>query len=310
MLATPGSVPTGPGWAMEFKWDGMRAQVTVAGDQWRLWTRSGGDATSGFPELATLPALLGGRRVVLDGELVVVDRAGAPNFPLLQRRIGVRAPGPHLLREVPAVLYPFDVLHLDGLATTALPYEQRRDLLESLALDAEVVVTPPVFPDAGGEVFDVAVERGLEGVVAKRLGSRYVPGRRSRAWVKTPVSRTASVVVCGWLPGAGRRRGLIGAIVIGAYGRDGRLRHVGQVGTGWTMAALRELEQTLMPLRRSSPTLPNLPRRHIVWLEPIATARVAYRAWTPDGQLRHTSWRGLTADVPADFVRLPPDLDR
>jgi bifunctional non-homologous end joining protein LigD len=310
MLATPGPVPAGPGWAVEFKWDGMRAQVAAAGNRWRVWTRTGRDATASFPELAALPALVAGRPAALDGELVALDPAGAPSFARLQRRIAVRRPGPHLLREVPVMLYAFDVLHLDGQATTALPYEQRRQLLEALTLDADTVATPPAFVDAGAEVFAVAADRGLEGVVAKRLGSRYEPGRRSRAWVKTPVPRTTTAVMCGWLPGTGRRRGTIGAVVLGAHDRAGRLRHVGQVGTGFTTAALNDLRLRFAPLQRASPPIPALRYPHAVWLDPVLVCRVAFRAWTPDGHLRHPSWRGVVDEARAEQVQLPTDLDQ
>lgn len=288
----------------------MRAQVAAASDRWRVWTRTGRDASASFPELAALPALVAGRPVGLDGELVALDTAAAPCFARLQRRMSVRRPGPHLLRDVPVILYAFDVLHLDGQATRALPYEQRRELLEALNLNADIVATPPAFVDAGAEVFAVATERGLEGVVAKRLGSRYEPGRRSRAWVKTPVPHTSTAVVCGWQPGAGRRHGMIGAVILGAHDRAGRLRHIGQVGTGFTVAALQDLRQRFAPLQRPSSPIPALRHADAVWLQPDLVCRVAFRAWTPDGQLRHPSWRGLVDDVPAEQVQLPTELDQ
>lgn len=309
MLATPGAVPAGPGWTAEFKWDGMRGLVSAAGDRWRLLTRTGRDASAAFPELAVLPQLLGGRDVTLDAEVVTLDAGGRPSFSLLQRRMTVRNPTVGLLRRVPASLYVFDVLHLDGRATTAEPYRRRRELLEDLALHGAAVSTPPCFPDAGAEVLAVATERGLEGVVCKRDDSHYLPGRRSPAWVKTVIPHTADVVVCGWLPGRGRLSGSLGALLLGAYDRAGRLHYVGRVGTGMTGEERRRLLAELADVRRGGAPLhaEAVNTSAATWVEPVLVARVAYRTWTPQTMLRHPSWRGLQPDHEPDQALLPDE---
>ena len=311
MLATPGTVPQGPGWSAEFKWDGMRAIVSSADGRWRLLTRTGRDATDVFPEFAVLPHLLAGLGVTLDAEIVALDVSGRPDFALLQQRIGVRDPDAGLRRRVPVALYVFDVLHLDGSETVSEPYLRRRELLAGLALHTPVIDTPPHFPGAGAEVLAVATERGLEGVVCKRDDSRYTPGRRSPAWIKTVIPHTADVVVCGWLPGQGRLQGSLGALLLGAYDRRGRLHYVGRVGTGFTSAERHRLQTELAGVR--STTAPvhaeALNTAAVTWVEPVLVARVAYRTWTPQAQLRHPSWRGLQPDHEPEAVLLPDDID-
>src|SRR5688572_4553308 len=161
MLATPGPVPVGAGWAAELKHDGMRAGVTAVDGRWRLRSRTGQDITGAFPELAVLPDLLSGRRVALDGELVVLNTAGASDFALLQQRIGVRDPSPRLLRAAPATLYVFDLLVIDQQEVMAAPYTERRAMLEDLRLQDAGVDTTPAFVDGAAELYAAAQEYNL-----------------------------------------------------------------------------------------------------------------------------------------------------
>ncbi|MGC9667726.1 non-homologous end-joining DNA ligase [Planosporangium sp. 12N6] len=300
MLAVPGPVPTGPDWAFEFKWDGVRAIVEVRGAAVRTFSRGGRDVTAGYPELATLPDLLGGRHAVLDGEIVAIGGTGVPSFAVLQQRMHVPAPATRLLAGVPVQLYVFDVLALDGRGTADLPYRRRRELLDGLGLRGPVVHAPPHFTGHGGDVLTAARETGLEGVVAKRLDSPYRPGIRSPHWVKTPLTVTTEVVVVGWKPGAGRRTGTVGSLLMGGHDADGRLTYLGHVGTGLTEAALDLLRDRLAPLARATPPLDPPPPREYArgarWVQPVLVGEVAYRAVTPDGRLRHPSWRGLRTD--------------
>lgn len=284
----------------------MRAVVYVAGNRWRLLTRTGRDATEAVPELAVVPDLVHGRQVVLDGEMVALDPAGIPRFARLQQRMPARRPTVALLAAVPVQLYLFDLLHLDGDDTLDLPYT-RRQLLEDLDLDSAPVRTPPAFPAAGIDLLAAVEATGLEGVVSKRMDSRYEPGRRSRAWIKTLVPHTTRAVIAGWIPGHGRRAGRIGALILAACHDDGRLRYLGRAGTGLTDAALRELGTLLQPLTRDQPTAHDVPAdvaRHTTWVEPVLVAQVAYRTVEADG-LRHPSWRGLLPGIDPRTVRPP-----
>ncbi|MBB3097832.1 bifunctional non-homologous end joining protein LigD [Actinoplanes campanulatus] len=308
MLATPGSVPTGEGWAVEVKHDGIRAAVTAADGRWRLRSRAGRDISSAFPELGVLPDLLGGRRVALDGELVALDASGVSDFSRLQHRIGVNEPSTQILRAVPVTLYVFDLLVIDQQDIMAAPYAERRAMLEELQVHGTAVDTPPSFTDAAAEVYAAAQEHGLEGIVCKRLTSPYNPGQRSRNWVKTVIPHEADVVVCGWLPGRGRLRGAIGALVVGAYDRAGELHLVGRVGSGLSGASRQRLQQQLAPLRRSDPPAghaESVAMADATWVDPQVVARIAYRSWTGRNQLRHPVYRGVLTDRDASVAQMP-----
>jgi bifunctional non-homologous end joining protein LigD len=311
MLATAGPVPSGPGWTAEFKWDGMRIVAASGAGGWRASTRTGRDASASFPDLNVLPELLNGRAAVLDGELVALDPRGMPNFGLLQQRHGARQPSTALVRQVPLKLYVFDLLHLDGESTVAVPYAQRRALLSGLRLDGPVVVTPPAFPDATEDVHRAAVDQGVEGVVCKRTDSLYEPGRRSRSWIKTVIGHVTDAVVCGWLPGAGRLLGTVGALVLGAYNRSGELQYVGRVGTGMSNAERRRLQDELGPLHRTG--APVHAEAAVMaaanWVEPVLVASISYREWTSTHLLRHPAWRGLAVDRQPTEVFLPDDAE-
>jgi bifunctional non-homologous end joining protein LigD len=309
MLATAGAVPRGPGWAFEFKWDGVRAVVAAAGDQVRLTSRLGNDVTLGYPDLAGVGAVTGGRPVLLDGEIVALDAGGRPNFGLLQDRMHVRHPTPELQARIPVSFYAFDVLHLDGRSLLAAPYDERRARLAELEPAGRVLV-PPSFPDVDGvQLLEIARGHGLEGVVAKRRAGRYEAGRRSPSWIKTALVRTQEVVIGGWTAGEGRRTRTFGSLLLGAHDDQGRLRYLGHVGTGFSEAALRSLMARLRPLARTtSPfdeTVAREHARHARWVEPVLVGEVEYRVVTRDGRLRHASWRGLRPDRAPDEVVLP-----
>ncbi|MEU5695899.1 non-homologous end-joining DNA ligase [Actinosynnema sp. NPDC020468] len=306
MLATPGPLPSGAGWAYEFKWDGVRLVVYVRGGAVRALTRNDIDVTGAYPELGVLAGALGGRDAVLDGEVVAVDAGGRPDFARLQSRMHVREPGEALRAAVPVAYYVFDLLHL-GTPLLALPYAERRARLAGCGLTGHrEVLVPPHFTGVDGrDVLGAAVEHGLEGVVAKRVDSRYEPGRRSAAWVKVPLLHTREVLIGGWRPGEGRRAGTIGSLLLGVPTPDG-LHYAGKVGTGFTHAALITLHDLLRPLEQPrSPFASAVPPReaaHAHWTAPLLVAEVEFRTRTPEGRLRHASWRGLRPDRTPDDI--------
>ncbi|GAA4680608.1 hypothetical protein GCM10023215_12550 [Pseudonocardia yuanmonensis] len=309
MLATAGQPPVDPGWAVEFKWDGVRALVVVEDGAVRLVSRNGNDVTGGYPELvAAVPT---DRDLVLDGEIVALDATGRPDFGLLQHRMHVRTPPPALLASVPVELYLFDVLRVDGERLLRESYDARRERLDELGpQEWEGVSVPPSFTDVTpAQALEVARQHRLEGIVAKRRTSRYEPGRRSAAWVKTALFHSQEVVLGGWTPGRGNRGSTLGSLLLGARDTEGRLRYVGNVGTGFTEATLRALLDTMAPLRRAtSPfdeTVPREQARGVTWLEPRLVGEVEYRTLTHDGKLRHSVWRGLRTDREPEEIVLP-----
>ncbi|MCF6743769.1 hypothetical protein E9529_05670 [Blastococcus sp. KM273128] len=308
MLAVPGELPADDdGWGYEFKWDGVRAVAGVRDGRLVLASRKGGDITVRYPEVARLPGALAGRDVVVDGEIVLMDARGRPDFGALQNRMHRTGPEvPRLAAAAPVTYLVFDLLALDGADLRGRPYGERRALLDDLAPAGARWVLTPWFPGSGAQVQAASEENGLEGVVAKRLASPYRDGVRSPEWRKVKNFFTQSVVVGGWRPGQGRRAGTIGSLLVGVPDDDGRLVYVGHVGTGFADQDLRDL-QRLLTRRPSSPFDGTLPRditRDAQWVEPDLVGEVAYAVWTAEGRLRHPVWRGVRDDLePDDVVR-------
>ena len=201
MLATSGPVPSGPGWALEVKFDGVRAIGYAGPGGLVLYSRNDRDISRSYPEVAALQLETG---LVVDGELVALDGRGRPDFGLLQQRMHVARPAADLIARVAVQYVVFDVLRRDDRSLLALPYQDRRGVLAALGLAERGLVVPGNFTDTPGEVVLAAVaQQGLEGVVAKRLTSPYQPGLRSRAWIKTPIRHTAEVIIAGWAPSTG-----------------------------------------------------------------------------------------------------------
>lgn len=294
MLATAAKEPPrGPEWAYEMKWDGYRAIVGVRGGEVRIASRRGNDVTAKYPELHPLADALPVDDTVLDGELVVLDDDGRPSFHAIQRH------------ERAATLMLFDVLRLDGRDVTALPWRERRALLDRLALTGVCWQTPRVVEGDADAALDTATRLGLEGIVAKRGDSPYRPGTRTTAWQKVKLSNRQELVVGGWLPGEGRLAGTVGSLLVGYHeGPGGPLRYAGRVGSGLDDAARDALRTKLVgratcPFAEPPPRLPGP-----VWVEPDVVAEVQFTEWTPDGVLRQPVFLGLRADKdPADVVR-------
>ena len=324
MLAVTGPPPRDPdNWALEMKWDGVRALAYIERGQVRLMSRTERDITVAYPELARLgvatllkPAPLDGptptahKQLLLDGEIVVFGESGWPEFEALQPRMHVTsaAQAAILAGQTPVTFLIFDLLQLDGRPLMDLAYAQRRALLDELALSGPNWQTPPWFPGEDfGAVQAVSVARGIEGVVAKRLDSRYVPGVRTDNWRKIKNVRTQEAVVAGYKPGKGNRTGQVGSLLIGVHDASG-LVYAGHVGTGFTDETLRMLGDRLRPLRRpDSPFDGPVPPEHArpaVWVEPRLVVQVGFDRWTKAGRMRAPVYKGLRDDIdPKDVVR-------
>jgi bifunctional non-homologous end joining protein LigD len=246
--------------------------------------------------------------VVLDGEVVAFDEAGRPSFGELQNRMHVQAPSRDLLARVPVSLLVFDLLHLDGTSLVPLRYDERRAALEALDLAGSRWAVPPAFDGQGADALAASRAQGLEGVLAKRHDSPYLPGRRTPHWVKVKHLRMQEVVVGGWSPGQGRRQGGIGSLLLGVPDGDGRLVYAGHVGTGFSDRVLVELGERLRADEvDASPFADPVPRLHARgahWVRPRLVGEVVFAEWTREGMMRHPAWRGLRPDKePGDVVR-------
>ncbi len=317
MIPTAGTVTGLPAekWAFEGKWDGYRVTVATTGPdspdgrgnpggQTRLVSRNGNSMdwlTDGFPGLAE--AL--GRPAVIDGELVLLNSDGVPDFAALAKQAAAEGKD----QALPAVeLFIFDVLEFDGVDLRSQPWTRRREVLDLLApalTEVGRVHVPAVLDGPGDRALAHAEQLGWEGVVAKRRDSRYESGRRARAWLKEKLLTTTEAVVGGWRPGKGGRSGSLGSLLLGLPAESG-LTYIGRVGTGFTDRQARALLDELGPLRRrSSPFVEQLPaeaRRDAVWVLPRIVVEVRHQGFTEDGHLRQPSWRDVRRD------KLPGDL--
>ena len=337
MLATIGEMPGEAGWSYEVKWDGVRALAYVDGASIKLESRNLKDFTPRYPEIVgegAVPAALSNRQVVLDGEIVGFDENGRVSFGALQHRMHLTSSRDiqHRRTTNPVAFMLFDVLWLDGEDVTTRPYEERRALLESLELTGGLWQVPPAVwddPEDGADLLEASRIQGLEGIVAKRLGSIYEPGKRSRVWKKIKNKQRQELVIGGWLPGEGNRRNTLGALLVGYYvrpavgvgphapeeggapgpppGSGTWLHYAGRVGTGFTFKVLRNLLEQLAPLAREDSPFADNPRlKDARWVEPRLVAEVGFSEWTSTGTLRHPVYFGLRDDKdPAQVVREP-----
>ena len=227
MLAKLGQLPAkGDGWAVEVKWDGVRAIAYCRPGRLELQTRNLNDVTAQYPEVRRLSRQLGARDAVLDGELVAFDEEGRPSFERLQQRIHQTSESVvrRRMETRPVTYVIFDLLYLDGENLMDAPYTRRRELLEGLELNGDSWQTPGYSVDHAKELLAASAEQKLEGIVLKRLDSRYAPGKRTGSWLKVKNLGRQEFVIGGWLPGEGRRRNRLGAILLGYFGAEGKLR--------------------------------------------------------------------------------------
>ena len=311
MLATAGPMPSGPKWAFEVKWDGVRALTFVRRGHIRILGRNGREVTTRYPELHALSDALGDRSAVLDGEIIACDDEGLPSFERLQERMHVDDPKTvaTLLARVPVVYMVFDLVTLDDEPLTALSYLERRERLAALHLDGPSWKTSPYVVGDSTTIAAFTIEHGIEGIVAKRIDSRYELGHRSLSWRKIKHTRAQEFVIGGWTPGERGRAGDIGALVLGVYerGDDGaqRLRCCGKVGSGFTQDTLAQLRTSLAPLARAtSPFELGAVPRHTQFVEPVLVAEVRFAQWTQAHVVRAAVFLGLRTDKePAAIVR-------
>jgi bifunctional non-homologous end joining protein LigD len=300
MKAVTGTLPSEAedgNWAYEIKWDGYRAIAFVEDGAVRFQSTNLLDFTARWPEMATLPTAVHAKRAVLDGEMVALAPDGAPRFELLQRG------------EVPVTYVVFDVLSIERRDTTGLAYEDRRRLLTDLVDPGDHWIVPAHHVGSGEALLQAARDRHLEGIVAKRLGSTYQPGKRSPAWRKVKVRRQQELVIGGWTKGGGNREDVFGAILVGYYEGDA-LRYGGAVGTGFDRRLLESLQGRFAALATDEcpfdPPPPPPVRRTARWVRPELVCEVAFAEWTFDGVVRQASFLELRDDKdPRDVIREP-----
>jgi bifunctional non-homologous end joining protein LigD len=307
MLATLSKEIPGEGWLFEIKWDGYRIVSRVTGGEAELRSRKGEEYSRRFPAVAAaLPAALRSPDCVVDGEICALDEQGRPSFSAMQQG----------KPDTPIVYYLFDLLELDGEPLIELPFADRRARLEELLDGRNRTVRLSESFDDGEALAEVVSEQGLEGMMAKRVDSRYRPGERTRDWLKIkPGKQRQEFIVAGYTKGQGRRAGSFGSLVL-AVRKGGELVYAGNVGTGFTEAEIERLLAKLRPLERpdspfaAPPKMPRVRKGDVVWVEPRLVAEVEFVEWTHDERLRAPSYLGLREDkAPEDVRREEPLAD-
>jgi bifunctional non-homologous end joining protein LigD len=300
MLATLAEdIPRGAGWLFEVKWDGYRAIAKVSGGEATLTSRNSNDLTARFPNVAKEVAkAVKTPAAVLDGEVCALDEAGRSSFSAMQQgKAGT-----------PLVYYVYDLLEMEGEPLVDLPLVERRKRLEKLLDKRNRCVRLSETFDDGAALLEAAEQQGLEGILAKRLDSRYIQGKRTRDWLKIKTHGEQEFVIAGFTKGTGRRASSFGSLVLGYY-RGDELVYAGNVGTGFNSKEIDKLVDKLRPLKRPTspfpevPKMPKVRKSDVIWVEPELVCEVEFAEWTHDGRLRSPTYKGLREDKSAEEVR-------
>jgi bifunctional non-homologous end joining protein LigD len=290
-----------PDWLFEIKWDGYRAVSFIQDGSVQLMSRTHNDLSGRYPELQVLPKFVKAKHAILDGEVAALDEQGRASFSLMQQRTGIRKHGRQVAgkSEIPIVYYLFDVLYLDGYDLRRVPLEERKNTLAQILKTDDLIRYSDHFDD-GKALFNVARQKGLEGIVAKHRGSCYEE-RRSREWLKIKITQTVDCVVGGYTDPEGSRQHF-GSLVLGLYDKKKNLIHVGQAGTGFNHAALAQISKVLTKLgTQKSPFYGEVDAPHPHWTKPELVAEIKFTEWTHETseggvKLRAPVFMGLRED--------------
>lgn len=301
-------VPAGRDWTFEQKYDGMRVVAAATARATALVTRNGRDKREQFPEIAeALSALARAKKrpLVLDGEIVALVRGKPASFQALQSRLHRVSGIAEMVKSAPAVIFLFDVLRDGRTDLTRRPLAERREHLTTLlSANADKRIRISDSSSSAERMFAKALKGGWEGVIAKRLTSRYTPGARSRDWLKLKLQHRAEFVVGGYTEPR-RSREHIGALLLGYFDRDGALHYAGNMGGGFDRASLLDMAARLTPLARETSPFDERVRTTETahWVKPTVVVEVKFAEWTADGKLRQPIFLGVRDDKRAKDVR-------
>ena len=275
----------GADWLFEIKWDGYRAIAFIENGKVRFVSRTQNDLTPRYPELADLPRFVKAKNAILDGEVVALDEEGKASFSLMQQRTGFRPGGRRAAAnaDVPVLYYAFDLLYLDGYDWRRVPLEERKRKLATLLVAGDNVRYSDHYPEHGKALFEIAQQKKLEGIVAKKRAS-YYEERRSREWLKIKIRHRLEAVIGGYTEPEGSRAHF-GSVVLGLYDKKGRLIHVGQAGSGFDEKSLDEIWKMLKKRdTKKNPFFGEVEAlRKVSWVKPELVAEIEYAEWTGSG---------------------------
>jgi bifunctional non-homologous end joining protein LigD len=291
-----------PDWLFEIKWDGYRAVAFIDDGGVRLVSRNQNDLTPRYPELRELAKFVTAKNAILDGEVVVLDEQGRSSFSLMQQRTGIRSQGRQATprSELPVLYYAFDLLYLDGYDLRRASLDERKRVLKEILTLGEIVRYSDHYVGQGVALFDAAKQKGLEGILAKRRSSTYEE-RRTREWLKIKITQTVDCVIGGYTDPEGTRQ-YFGSLVLGLYNEKKKLIHVGQAGTGFDQATLKQISGILKPIETSrNPFTGEVEARNVHWVKPLRVAEVKFSEWTHETnegglKLRAPVFMGLRED--------------
>lgn len=293
-----------PDWIFEIKWDGYRAVTFIQEGDTRLVSRNHNDMTARFSELRALSRFVKAKNAILDGEVVVLDEQGRPSFSLMQQRTGLRSHGRQTTPrgDLPIFYYAFDLIYLDGYDLRRVTLVDRKRVLREILTDGDTVRYSEDFAGQGIALFDVAKNKGLEGIIAKKANSCYEE-RRSHEWQKIKITQTVDCVIGGYTDPEGSRQ-YFGSLMLGLYTEKKQLIHVGNAGTGFNHALLKEISAVLKDIESASTpfTGPTEPKK-AHWVKPVRVAEVKFSEWTHE-----TNEGGVKLRAPV-FMSLREDKD-
>jgi bifunctional non-homologous end joining protein LigD len=298
-----------PDHLFEVKWDGVRVLAFCEGGSTRLYSRSGREVTHQYPEFADLHTKLKIENAVLDGEIVALDANARPSFELLQSRINLSRPSDvnRAVQTIPLDLVLFDIPFASGEWIGGRPLIDRIGELLAAVDFAERILRSDPFPEQGIALFAAARAKHLEGVVGKHRLSHYLPGKRTKDWLKVKTTYDVDCVIGGYSAGTGHRSSSLGALLVGAHeGPGGPLRYMGSVGTGFTERTLATLKPLLESLELPEcPFVDRIPSKGVTWVKPALVCKVEYRELTSGKKLRAPSFQGLRDDKGPEECLLP-----
>ncbi len=308
MLAKTGEPFDSDDYLFELKWDGLRTLLFKNQGRIELQNRNLRDVTAGYPELQKLGPSIRGRAVIMDGETVILNPDGVPDFHQMQNRFGVndRRRAAVLGKTIPATYVAFDLLHLNGRDTLSMPLEERKRRLKSILREGPHLLYGDHVERHGTRFYKDALGKGFEGIIAKERGSQYLPGARGNSWVKIKGSETVDCVVIGFTQGEGARASTFGSLVLAAYNHRGELQHIGSVGGGFDNQTLTSLKAKLATLVRKTPVIkePIEVLSPVTWVRPSLVCEVRYMSWTTDKKLRFPRFSTLRIDKVPEECRL------
>jgi bifunctional non-homologous end joining protein LigD len=307
MLASTGNYFTSEEHLYEVKWDGLRCLVRYDKQGVTLMSRNARNISAAFPELTTIDQQVDGDNWMIDCELIALNSQGKPEFDLVRKRnlLTDEQRIHHEAQMHPATLIAFDLLYLNDQSLQNLPLNQRRQTLTLILSSNERIQLSPAKIGAGQWFHQAVVQQGMEGTMIKDLQSAYLPGQRTKHWIKVRHVRQSDCVICGFIP---KGTDSFQSLLVGQYRADGQLVYVGHVGTGFTNRLQTELSAQLRKLRQDSTPvdIPYAAAKRAQWVRPVLVCVIEHLTWTADHILRHPVFRGVRQDKLPEECLLEP----